>query len=174
MIFYLSVFLPLKKSNQVPPFSKGRLGGDCQSPRIARICTDYLSFTIKIRVNPRDTQERFPVYPPLPPPFQEGVQFACHAIQVPPRSKGRLGGDGQPPRISRISTDNLSFKIRYVKILVIRWRDSAANKKPLLSFGRICNPTVLSICIYNAKTMEFFEVFGLQIREFYTSDCKSD
>ena len=47
------------------------------------------------------------------------------------RSKGRLGGDGQPPRISRISTDNLSFKIRYVKILVIRWKDSAANKKML-------------------------------------------
>ena len=51
---------------------------------------------------------------------------------IPPLRKGRLGGDGQPPRISRISTDNLSFKIRYVKILVIRWRDSAANKKPLL------------------------------------------
>jgi hypothetical protein len=80
------------------------------------------------------------------------------------RSKGRLGGDGQPPRISRISTDNLSFKIRYVKILVIRWRDSAANKKPLLSFGRICNPTVLSICIYNAKTTELFDAVGLQIR----------
>ena len=72
------------------------------------------------------------LHPPLPPPFQEGAQFACHAIQVPPLSKGRLGGDGQPPRISRISTDNLSFKIRYVKILVIRWKDSAANKKPLL------------------------------------------
>ena len=42
------------------------------------------------------------LHPPLPPPFQEWAQFACHAIQVPPRSKGRLGGDGQPPRISRI------------------------------------------------------------------------
>ena len=72
------------------------------------------------------------LHPPLPPPFPEGAQFACHAIQVPPRSTGRLGGDGQPPRISRSSTDTVSFKIRYVKILVIRWKDSAANKKPLL------------------------------------------
>ena len=80
------------------------------------------------------------LHPPLPPPFQEGAQFACHAIQVPPRSKGRLGGDGQPPRISRISTDNLSFKIRYVKILVIRWKDSAANKKPLLPGEQFDNP----------------------------------
>ena len=31
-------------------------------------------------------------------------------------------------------------------------------------FGRICNPTALSICIYNAKTMKFFVVVGLQIR----------
>ena len=121
--------------------SKGRLGGDCDTPN-------------------SKLQTPNSLHPPLPPPFQEGAQFACHAIQVPPRSKGRLGGDGQPPRISRISTDNLSFKIRYVKIHVIRWRDSAANKKPLLSFGRICNPTVLSICIYYAKTMEpFDEVF---------------
>ena len=69
------------------------------SPRI------ILSFTKKIRVNPRDTLERFPIYPPLPPPFQEGAQFACHAIQVPPFGKGRLGGDDLPPRITRISTD---------------------------------------------------------------------
>ncbi len=34
--------------------------------------------------------------------------------------------------VSHVSPDNLSFKIRYVKILVIRWKDSAANKKPLL------------------------------------------
>ena len=80
------------------------------------------------------------LHPPLPPPFQEGAQFACHAIQVPPLSKGRLGGDGQPPRISRISTDNLSFKIRYVKILVIRWKDSAANKKPLLPGEQFDDP----------------------------------
>ena len=88
------------------------------------------------------------LHPPLPPPFQEGEQFACHAIQVPPRScpelcrrsNGRLGGDGQPPRISRISTDNLSFKIRYVKILVIRWKDSAANKKPLLPGEQFDDP----------------------------------
>lgn len=39
---------------------EGMLGVDCQSPRIARIYTDYLSFTIKIRVNPRDTLEGFP------------------------------------------------------------------------------------------------------------------
>ena len=32
--------------------------------------------TNKIRENPRDTQERLPIYPPLPPPFQEGAQFA--------------------------------------------------------------------------------------------------
>ena len=30
----------------------------------------------KIRVNPCDTQECFPIHPPLPPPFQEGAQFA--------------------------------------------------------------------------------------------------
>ena len=80
------------------------------------------------------------LHPPLPPPFQEGAQFACHAIQVPPLSKGRLGGDGQPSRISRISTDNLSFKIRYVKILVIRWKNSAANKKPLLPGEQFDDP----------------------------------
>ena len=33
------------------------------SPRI------ILSFTKKIRENPRDTQEVFPIHPPLPPPF---------------------------------------------------------------------------------------------------------
>ena len=34
------------------------------------------------------------------------------------------------------------------------------NSRP---FGRICNPTVLSICIYNAKTMEpFDEIFFRQ------------
>ena len=32
--------------------------------------------TNKIRENPRDTQECFPIHPPLTPPFQEGAQFA--------------------------------------------------------------------------------------------------
>ena len=75
----------------IPPLScpelcrrgKGRLGGDCDTPN-------------------SKLQTPNSLHPPLPPPFQEGAQFACHAIQVPPRSKGRLGGDGQPPRISRI------------------------------------------------------------------------
>ena len=101
------------------------------SPRI------ILSFTKIIRENPRDTQERLPVYPPLPPPFQEGAQFACHAIQVPPFGKGRLGGDGQSvlaqSTLSKERAGGEAFysayhsslhglQIRYVKILVIRRR----------------------------------------------------
>ena len=110
--------------------SKARLGGDCDSPNSKLLTPNSL-------------------HPPLPPPFQEGAQFACHAIQVPPRSKGRLGGDGQPPRISRISTDNLSFKIRYVKILVIRRRFlphpyCASSSAPSPRRGRGERPLILN------------------------------
>ena len=61
-----------------------------KSPRITRISTDYLSFRNKIRENPCDTHESFPIHPPLPPPFLilsfvEGARGStvCLGIQVP-------------------------------------------------------------------------------------------
>ena len=47
----------------------------------------------KIRENPRYTPESFPVYPPLPPPFQEGAQFAWVFSSL---SKERAGGEAFP------------------------------------------------------------------------------
>ena len=45
----------------------------------------------KIRENPRDTQESFPI--PIHP-FPKG-SMVCLGVQVPPFGKGRLGGDGK-------------------------------------------------------------------------------
>ena len=47
----------------------------------------------KIRENPRDTLESFPIHPPLPPPFQEGAQFALVFSTL---SKERAGGEAFP------------------------------------------------------------------------------